>query len=237
MLQFKPSQASLKPNELVSMGPGTPNGEAESGEKLDLKPLSTTMAQLLIPEHRQSGRGEGLVVQNSLSGEFTPLIANASHSPLPSDILALKPLRLSIPVPTSGLEWDSAFSNRVAWMVNRNVQIAELQLYPPELGRVEVRISLQNGTADIHFGAQHVTAREAIESALPRLKETLSEGGLGTVTVDVSRHALTDGRSGGFQNANKQYIPGTPLSDVPTDEERIQEAVFWTHDGLIDHYA
>lgn len=237
-LQSNPGRASLEAQELGNRAPVIPDGQTGSGQKFDLKLMSTAIAQLLTPEHRNSGRAEGMAVQSSLSGEFTPLIANGSHSPLSSDILELKPpIRLSIPVPTSGPDWGTAFSNRVAWMVNRNVQIAELQLYPPELGRVEVRISLQNGTADIHFGAQHVTAREAIESALPKLRETLSESGLADVTLDVSRHTLSNGSGGGFQNARNQSIADTPLSDVPTGEERTHEIAFRTHDGLIDHYA
>ena len=229
-------RASQKPQELFDMAPLTPNGRTVAAEQFDLKPILATTVQLPTPESRYSGRPDGIIVHNSLSGELTPLNASASYSPLSSDILELQsPMRLSIPVPTSGPDWNTAFANRVAWMVNRNLQIAELQLYPPELGRVEVRISVQNGAADIHFGAQHVLAREAIESALPKLRETLAEGGLDTVTVDVSRHALPDGRSSGFHNASRQFSADTPISDGPVEEEGTQEVQ--AHDGLIDHYV
>jgi len=66
--------------------------------------------------------------------------------------------------------------------------VAELHLNPPHLGPLEVRLSItsdQNAVANAQFTSPHAAVREAIEAAMPRLREILAESGvtLGNTTV------------------------------------------------------
>jgi len=75
-------------------------------------------------------------------------------------------------------QWDGEFANRVTWMVGRQEQRAALVLNPPQLGRIEVSLSVSGDQATAIFTSASATVRDAIENALPRLRETLQESGI-----------------------------------------------------------
>ena len=95
---------------------------------------------------------------------------------------------IEVPEALGSSGWTNAFSQRVVLAVGRNDQLAEIRVNPPHLGPVEVTLSLSgddNRIATVHFAAHHASVREAIESAIPRLREMLNEAGisLGNATV------------------------------------------------------
>ena len=57
-------------------------------------------------------------------------------------------------------------AERVVWMTNANIQEAEIQLNPRELGPIGIKVTVQNEQASVSFVAQHATTREALEQAL-----------------------------------------------------------------------
>lgn len=72
------------------------------------------------------------------------------------------------------------------WMVEAGVQQAELHLNPSELGPIQVQLTLNAQTAEIHFAAVHATTRESIQQALPALREMLAGEGLQLGQAGVS---------------------------------------------------
>lgn len=81
--------------------------------------------------------------------------------------------------------WDEALGQKVVWLVSQQQQVAELHLNPPDLGPLEVVLTVSNDQASALFVSPHASVREAIESALPRLREMMAENGitLGNATV------------------------------------------------------
>jgi len=125
----------------------------------------------------------------------TPVQAGAlgTQSVLPQDTLsgprsALPTATLDTPLRQPG--WDQALSERVMWVVNQKVQGVELKLNPAHLGPIEVRVQMQNDQAQVSFVAQHAPVREALEAALPRLREMFSANGFNLVDVNVSQHSF-----------------------------------------------
>ncbi len=82
--------------------------------------------------------------------------------------------------------WDQGLGQRILWMVDNGLNRAELRLDPPHLGTVNVRISMQDDQATLLFQAAHPAAREALESAMPRLREMFAQQGLELGGADVS---------------------------------------------------
>jgi|GEM_PF-4252065 len=130
-------------------------------------------------------------------------------------------------------DWGAAMAKRVTWMVGKDVQQAELRLDPPELGRINVRISMVQDQASISFVSPHGTVREAVEAALPKLRDMLSEGGYTLANVDVaSQFQQRQGEQPGRRNgsgANNSYDEMLDPASAPV--------VRITADGLIDAYA
>lgn len=80
------------------------------------------------------------------------------------------------PVGTPG--WSEEIGNKIVWMANRLESKAELVLTPPQMGRVEVSLSITGDQATANFVSGNPAVREALEAALPRLREVLAEAGI-----------------------------------------------------------
>ena len=95
-------------------------------------------------------------------------------------------LSLDIQPQLNSAAWGKVMSSRVVWMAREGVQQAELRLNPANLGPVEVRLSMQNDQANVTFIASNAAARDALEQALPRLRESFNESGLALNNAEVS---------------------------------------------------
>ena len=153
----------------------------------------------------------------------------------------MEPVPAQTVVPRVGsADWGTAVGDKVLWMANQNHQIAELHLNPPNLGPLEVRLSISSDQASALFVSHHSAVREAIETALPRLREMLADSGitLGNVTVGSESFSQQqpsnrqgggeNGRSGQFAIENVMSIPQVSVQGKPLG---------LTHDGMVDIFA
>lgn len=165
----------------------------------------------ILPHSRVEGGGEVLrqtllpvepprmpdVPASNLSAIMTanqPPIAETKSSQFP-------PLTLQAPVGSSG--WGDALGQKVVWMAGQQTQVAELRLNPPNLGPMEVRLSVSNDQISAMFVSHQPAVREAIEAAMPRLREMFADSGLTLGNTTVSSDSLPqqqmpgrEGRSG-----------------------------------------
>ena len=111
--------------------------------------------------------------------------------------LARTPLPVAAPVGTR--EWREEFSAAVRVIATEKIQSAEIHLNPPELGPVHVSLRVEAKEATVAFAAPHADTRQALQEALPRLRELLQADGLslGSVSVDLAG-------AGGFAHAQDQ---------------------------------
>ncbi|MFN3920206.1 MAG: flagellar hook-length control protein FliK, partial [Methylohalobius sp.] len=89
-------------------------------------------------------------------------------------------------------EWADELGQKLIWMHGKSVQAAEIHLNPPQLGPVAVRIQMHDDQTSIQFASPHAAVREAIEAALPRLKELFNAQQLPLTQVEVSQQSLED---------------------------------------------
>ncbi len=142
-------------------------------------------------------------------------------------------LRSEIAVPFRQPGWDEALGNRVVWLAGQQVKSAELHLNPPELGPIDVQIHVTDNETHIEFGASQAVVREAIEAALPKLREMLSASGLTLADVNVSQQWLAHGRQ---QSANGEAPRQFAERDghVPAAAQALPLPA---RHGLVDLYA
>lgn len=142
-----------------------------------------------------------------------------THAALRPELPGLYEVRPTI----NAAGWDKAFTQQVLLAVGRKEQTAEIRLYPPQLGPVEVTITLSGDDgkqATVHFVSQHVAVREAIESALPRLKEVLGNAGIelghSSVGAETSgREAPTQPRQSSGASARAHGVPDAAGEPIP----------------------
>ena len=125
-------------------------------------------------------------VENPLGAATALRTAPVAHAaPMPPQ-LAGSLLQMGVPQTVGGRGWDGAIADRVMWMVQGEQQVAKLKLNPPNLGPLEVRVSINQDQASVAFVSQHAAVREALEAAMPRLREMFDQQSLQLVQADVS---------------------------------------------------
>ena len=114
---------------------------------------------------------------------------SSSISSAPSQTSAVGQSVLTMQPSVTSEAWGKVLSSRVVWMAREGVQQAELRLNPARLGPVEVKLHMNNDasqTASVTFVAAHAATRDALEQALPRLRESFQENGMNLADANVS---------------------------------------------------
>ncbi len=112
-------------------------------------------------------------------------------------------------------EWGKEFSERVVWMTKQAVPSAELNLNPKHLGPISIRVDVSQDQATIAFATQHAAVKDAIEAALPKLREMLNAQQLNLLDVNVSQQQSEQKQSQGFfqMGENRQGQRGMQQMD------------------------
>lgn len=163
---------------------------------------------------------------------------DAGRPPATGGIALRAEAEIALPVGTAG--WDSALAQKVVWMVSERVHAAELRLNPPHLGPIEVQLSMapdRSGVTDAQFASPYAAVREAIEAAIPRLREALAESGITLGNAVVS--------DGSFQQQQQNFYSSDGGIAFHRREEAAQDfshrvespITVGTHCGLIDTFA
>ncbi len=131
--------------------------------------------------------------------------------------------------------WDNALGQRILWMTGQQVKEATIQLNPPELGQILVRVSVDGDQASVNFVSQYANVREAIDAALPRLREMLSADGLNLADASVNdqRQASPDRHSA--ERPDNRWVAEDD-SHLPAAEAQPAQGGIITQ-GLVDTYV
>lgn len=156
-----------------------------------------------------------------------------------SQVRASAPAVLQMDQPMHKSDWSQELGNRIVWMTRENVQAAQLRVNPPHLGPVEVRVSVHHDAASVSFVAHHVHARDAIEAAIPRLREMMGDNGFSQTSVSVSGqaasgHQQNPGASNGgtaAENRNSAFPDGDEVEAVSATTLRAPSL------GMVDYFA
>lgn len=130
--------------------------------------------------------------------------------------------------------WQDALAQRLGWMLEGRLGQVEIALDPPELGPLQVRISTQNDQAQVHFISAQGAVRDALEQALPRLREMLEAQGLQLAQADVSDHGQRHPSSSG---SAVPYHAARQNTEVAEGEQSEAAPLTRRHDGLVDAYV
>lgn len=129
--------------------------------------------------------------------------------------------------------WESNLASRIQMFVGQNVQNAEIRLDPPELGLLEIKIKIVNDSANLSFNSSNSQVRDAIETAVPRLKEMFEESGLSLGDVNVQQESFAH-----KENENEVEVSG--VSDLNETEHEDEQTIISrkiVSNSLIDTYV
>ncbi|MGO0792824.1 flagellar hook-length control protein FliK [Herbaspirillum seropedicae] len=106
--------------------------------------------------------------------------------------------------------WDQAVGNKITWMATGGIQSASLTLNPPDLGPMQVVLNVHNQQADATFITAQPEVKQALEAAMPKLREMMDQAGiqLGQATVNTGMPNQQQGANGGQQQARSSSGAG-----------------------------
>ena len=134
--------------------------------------------------------------------------------------------------------WDGALAQKVTWMSNQQMQVAQLQLNPPDLGPMEVTLTVGTGPdaeTRIEFTSPHLAVREALQSALPQLREMMENSGISLGSTTVSAESFQQQSQSGRQD-NPSARSSDNLSQN-SSEMAARSITTRSHDGMVDIFA
>lgn len=99
---------------------------------------------------------------------------------------AVAPAEGKIEAPVRSAQFQEELSQKIVWMAGQDKQSAQLTLNPPQLGPLEIKLSISGDQATAVFVSPHAEVREAIEAALPRLREMMGSAGVELGQANVS---------------------------------------------------
>ncbi|HEX5364171.1 MAG TPA: flagellar hook-length control protein FliK [Gallionella sp.] len=142
----------------------------------------------------------------------------------------------TIATPLGSAAWGDDFSQKVSWMITQKNQVAELHLNPPNLGPLDVVIKITDNQATALFTSPHAMVRDAVESALPKLRELLADNGIMLGNATVGDQSPREREAGEFSGRTT----GTSAqrdTDTGLTEPTVPVAAARRHNGVLDTFA
>jgi flagellar hook-length control protein FliK len=204
------------------------------------------MAQAAAQEVQVSRQQNSLNLQQAQKTEVTQQIQvdaqKASEESLmtaPAERRGQLPQGLqSIGLPVAHPRWGQALGQRVVYMANNQVQQAQITLNPEKLGPVQIKLHLdKEQQVHVVMTAQQGVTREAMEAAMPRLKELMEQAGIDLGSVNVNQDQREFAQQQEQQGRGRAVGgPSNALQDEMDLTETHSTTVYAT-DNLVDYYA
>lgn len=201
-----------------------------------------------IPDVTQAATGNAPTAKPAAGDEFASLLhpnrnesaiaaAGTTHAAPPASAPSRTEATPHVATPLQDREWAGEFGQKVVWMASNDRQLAQLTLNPPQLGPIEISLNISNDQATAAFVSPHAEVREAIENALPRLREMLAGAGIELGQAHVGAESFQQ-QADGRQATPRGDRAGTP--GIETESRLASESVRTANrsgSGLVDTFA
>jgi len=197
------------------------------GNAANSKTLSSDLKQeLLTPLNNVEA-----AMQNTRAGEQLQAATTLAQTNARNDTPAIA--YVSTPVGVKG--WDAELGQKIVWLTNRQESRAELILTPPNMGKIEVTITMNGDQANALFVSASQSARDALENALPRLREILAEAGITLGQANVNAESAQQGKNESRENTRGESARSALTDNVQNSPSQTQ----WVKrsNSLVDTFA
>lgn len=177
--------------------------QGESGQPrqaksaLDLK-SETNLAQLDGATDSQTAKASPSAIAGDIA-RMNGAARSDTAMPLPNNQPAMQK-------PFGDSAWQQELGDKLIWMHKQDMPSVQLRLNPEHLGPVLVKIEVNQDQASVAFTAHNLAVKEAIEAAIPKLREMLGGQQLNLADVNVSQQQSEQRQAGRdfFQMAGDQ---------------------------------
>lgn len=134
--------------------------------------------------------------------------------------------------------WNQALGQRMLWMATNGQHTASLTLSPADLGPMHIVLQVQNEQASVMFYAQNADTRQALEDAMPKLRDMMNQAGVQLGNAEVNSNNPGQQQMAQQESGNSRQLGGQDgagdddIVDVPANIIRTGNNV-----GLVDTFA
>ena len=132
----------------------------------------------------------------STASGLAPASARGADTTTSPSVMQLPDIRQA----PQGSEFPQEILARVRMIQSQNGKEARLNLHPAELGRLQIAITSEGEATRVAFVVENAQAKEALEQAMPRLREFLQQAGLQLTDSSVAQQDFRD--SSGFASGD-----------------------------------
>jgi flagellar hook-length control protein FliK len=190
--------------------------------------LSATVGTLAADKRSHGNSADSTLPGASNDGSVGAAQILTSNSP--ADSVPMPTFKVAAGVDTA--QFGQGVADHVSLMMDGNLTSAKLQVNPPALGPIEVRIALQGGHAQVSFSSHSAVTRDALESSSEKLREMLGSQGFSSVSVDISQRSFQE-RS----PPSQAYESAPSISANAPVQAEAALSISRSASGLLDAYA
>jgi len=150
--------------------------------------------------------------------KFATDIANLNRAVISERKVEVPPMSKHFAHP----EWNKEISEKVLWMHKQAIPSAELRLNPGHLGPITIKVDVTQDQATVVFTAQHAAVKEAIDAALPKLREMFSAQQLNLAEVSVSQEDAGQKNPRGFNQMGSDAGKGEKGANEMAENEQAE---------------
>jgi flagellar hook-length control protein FliK len=178
-------------------------------------PGSNYFIDQMAAVHRSGSRPAGDVIHNDdrgapAAGGLAAIAPNHPGSMQVGSASAASPT-LALAPPIGSVPWQQELGQQMIRMLQRGAHHVELQLHPQELGPLSISLHVDHHGAQAQFLAAHADVREALQQAIPQLREALANHGI----------ALGEAMVGQQQQQQAQQQHDMPASPEPLSVQSV----------------
>jgi flagellar hook-length control protein FliK len=223
-------------------------GQSDDLSKAALKAMAEQAGQAdtALTSGSASSAAEGATRPENLAQQLASGLglSSAQSATARQDMQAAQSAQAPLPLGQTPTEAGAALTERINIMLSKNLKQVDIRLDPPELGRMQIKLGMNNDQATVHITVANQQARDAVEQAMPRLRDMLQQQGL-----QLAQGSVQQQDSGAQQMASGQQnhtgagaSGGSPLG-LTTGEDN-DDAMLAGHalnvshnDRAVDYYA
>lgn len=221
------------------LGKGAGNSASDTEEMLLAGQAGkrTTQNPLLGADAANSEAGAANLAGEQKSENAFSSILSQTH---PSQLRHEASRQVTVQAPLHDAQWGQQLGGKVVWMARGDIQNAQINISPAQLGPIQVNISMNGDQMTANFVASQAEVRQALEEALPRLREMLSGAGiqLGQANVGAQTPQQQRNNDAGFSSSARSggedtaILPTDGVAATPLPNQPIQRGR-----GMVDLFA
>ncbi len=147
--------------------------------------------------------------------DSAPGVNLATGATAPVATIAVREVNGAVGAPGFGTE----VAGEIAQLINLKSDRAQLHVHPADMGPIDVAMRIEHNRVSVVMVAGDPQTRQALEQAIPQLRDLLADQGLALADASVRDHSQRDGQGDGNHangSARGGASPGIAASLAPT---------------------